>query len=108
MGTRTTCSSFGAGAATPRPATDNAFLHTLDAQWENTAASASTARLGVGSGADQPAASDAYDWGVLVQGELPASRSKWEVFGRYDFTFLDDDAAQRRRTRTCSTSSRSA
>lgn len=81
--------------------TDN-LLHTVDAQWETPdgkfslygayvgqyiMSGAGTGITGVTGGDD-----DNYNWGVLVQAGLMLNEN-WELFGRYDYTQLDDEIA---------------
>jgi hypothetical protein len=75
---------------------NHAFFHTVDAQYENTNGlgvygavvgldrETSTGAFGPGS----PETS-LYDWGVLLQAGYMLNE-RYEVFGRWDVTFLDD------------------
>jgi hypothetical protein len=66
------------------------LIHTVDAQYE-------VGRLGlygayVGAYSEPPTAGEGgvYDWGFLAQAGYMLNK-KWELFGRYDMTFLDDN-----------------
>ncbi len=88
----------GAGFEWDTAANINALFHTVDIQWEPQAVKGlgiygafvglqrdfRTAPAG-GSGVT-------YDWGLLAQANYLLT-DKWEVFGRYDYTSLDTDAA---------------
>jgi hypothetical protein len=79
---------IGGGALWDQAGSDDRVFHTIDAQWEN---ASGLSAYGAFVGQWNNAGEDSYDWGVLAQlGYL--FKPKWEVFGRYDITFLDDAA----------------
>lgn len=74
---------------------ERALYHTIDAQWENSGGlGVYGAYVGVLSDQDdvQPGATDdsLFDWGFLVQAGYMLNE-QWEIFGRYDYTDIDDD-----------------
>jgi hypothetical protein len=81
---------LGAAGDITQAGSDTVYLHTLDAQWENTtgvsAYGAYVARFVDTSGGDS------YDWGFQVQGGY-LFNSRWEGFARYDFIKLEDGVA---------------
>jgi hypothetical protein len=85
---------FGAGADYSFAGDSHALFHSADVQWENTnGLGVYGAIIGLERDIDanDPAgAGSTYDWGFLVQAAYMLN-SKWEVFGRWDITFLDDD-----------------
>ena len=85
---------FGLGADYSIAGDSHALFHSADVQWENTDGLGiygafvglerdidPNAPVGVGS---------TYDWGLLVQAGYMLNEN-WEVFGRWDVTFLDDE-----------------
>ncbi len=85
---------FGLGADYSIAGDSHAFFHSVDAQYENQEGLGlygavvglerdidANAPTGIGS---------TYDWGLLVQAGYMLSE-KWELFGRWDVTFLDDE-----------------
>ena len=85
---------FGLGADYSIAGDSHALFHSADVQWENTnGLGVYGAIIGLERDIDanDPAgAGSTYDWGFLVQAAYMLN-SKWEVFGRWDITFLDDD-----------------
>jgi hypothetical protein len=86
---------FGAGANWSQGGDSSVLFHTADAQWENTSGlGVYGALLGMCReiGEDSPIPEGSYyDWGGLVQaGYLIGAR--FEVFGRYEYISVDDDA----------------
>jgi hypothetical protein len=92
----------GGGDWTQSGDTDN-FLHTVDAQWENGQGNLSVYGAYVGeyirngggagiTGITGVADNDSYNWGFLLQAGYMLDPN-WEIFGRYDYTHLDDSIA---------------
>ena len=85
---------FGLGADYSIAGDSHALFHTADVQWENTNG------LGIYGAAiglereidanDPVGVGSTYDWGLLVQAGYMLSE-KWEMFGRWDVMFLDDE-----------------
>lgn len=80
---------FGAAGDITQAGSDSVWLHTLDAQWENT--------RGVGLYAAyvgriiETSDNDSYDWGIQAQGNYLFAPPRWEGFARYEFIHLDDE-----------------
>lgn len=90
MGNKEDLLLVGGGLDVTQVGDSTAYLHTVDAQWENASG------LGVygaflGSYLDEGSSDDSfYNWGALVQvGYL--LNEEWEVFARYDYTAFDED-----------------
>jgi hypothetical protein len=79
---------LGAGADITQNGSDNALLHTVDAQYELTNGLAFYAAY-VGRYSKSGDGDSVYDGGALGQVSYMLDR-KWEIFGRYDFIKLDD------------------
>lgn len=85
---------LGMGGDWSQSGDGDSFVGALDAQWENASG------LGIyGAGLVRylntdmsSAADDSTDWGLLAQVSYTLD-PQWEVFGRYDITFMDDEAA---------------
>jgi hypothetical protein len=94
MGNKSDLLVFGLGADYSIAGDSHAFFHSADVQWENTnGLGMYGAVLGLERDIDPNAPASvgsAYDWGFLVQAGYMLS-AKWEVFGRWDITFLDDE-----------------
>jgi phosphate-selective porin len=79
---------FGLAGDITQAGSDSVYLHTIDAQWENTdglsAYGAYVGRYVDASGGE------AYDYGLEVQGAY-LFKPQWEAFVRYDFIKLDND-----------------
>jgi hypothetical protein len=77
---------FGVAGDATQAGSDTTYLHTLDAQWENTtgwgAYAAYVGRFVTTS------AGDNYDWGIQVQGNKMLN-DRWEAFARYDLIKID-------------------
>ncbi|MGB7160599.1 MAG: porin [Tepidisphaeraceae bacterium] len=83
---------FGLGADYSIAGDNHAFFHSADVQYENTTGLGVYGAV-VGLERDVDVVGNLYDWGFLVQaGYMLGESRKWEVFGRWDITFLDDDA----------------
>jgi hypothetical protein len=89
---------FGGGADWTQAGDTNNLLHTFDVQWEGTEGLALYGAYvgqyimnGGGSGITgvTDGTEDNYNWGVLLQASW-VFNDNWEVFGRYDWTNLDD------------------
>jgi len=100
---------LGAGADYTEAGSNHAIAWTTDAQWENTSGVGAYAAFlgqhvdlansaGVSSGSSMPPIAiyepgppqQSYNsYGYLIQGNY-AFNPRWEAFGRYDFTHLDD------------------
>lgn len=79
------------GAATSWSQSDRDVLyHTVDAQWENDKGWGAYGAFVGRYTRSIPTAGDAdrYDWGFVAQAGYLISL-KWEVFGRYDYTYFD-------------------
>ncbi|HEV2295565.1 MAG TPA: porin [Tepidisphaeraceae bacterium] len=85
---------FGLGADYSIAGDSHAFFHSADVQWENAnglGIYGAVVGLEREIDANGPAGiGSTYDWGLLVQAGYMLS-DKWELFGRWDITFLDDD-----------------
>ena len=98
---------FGAGASYAEVGDGDVFFHTADVQYESGRLGLYAAYVGLysepqgtipgGEGEEDDdeddvtvAGAGAYEYGVLVQAAYLLN-DKWEVFGRYDHTFLDTD-----------------
>jgi hypothetical protein len=79
---------LGAGTDFSQAGDADLWFHTVDAQWENTDGLAVYGAL-VGQYIDSPVA-DGYNWGFLAQAGYMLNQ-EWEVFGRLDWTSLDED-----------------
>jgi phosphate-selective porin OprO/OprP len=92
MGNKTDLLVIGGGIDITQTNDVTTYLHTVDAQYENTNG------LGVygayyGNYTDDTGADNTnYDWGFLAQAGYMLN-SQWEVFGQYDFTNLDSAPA---------------
>jgi hypothetical protein len=93
MGNNDNLLVFGAGGDWTQAGSDDIYLHTIDVQWENAnglgiygAFVGALADFSTPGGGDD----DAYDAGFLVQAGYMLNE-QWEVFGRFDLLFLDDD-----------------
>jgi phosphate-selective porin OprO and OprP len=85
---------LGAGANWTQAGSDNLILHTVDVQWE-TAGGLGLYGAYVGAYAEVDPGplggeTNAYDFGFLVQAGYMLN-DRWELFGRWNVTFLDDD-----------------
>jgi hypothetical protein len=80
---------FGAGADYSIGGDSHAFFHSADVQWENTEGLGVYGAV-IGLEREIDAGDSTYDWGFLVQAGYMLDE-KWEVFGRWDITFLDDE-----------------
>jgi len=89
MGNKEDLFVLGGGIDWTQAGDNNAYFHTIDAQWENTSGLGIYAAY-VGhyleSGDD-----DTYNWGALVQAGYMLN-DKWEVFGRFNYMNLDEDS----------------
>ncbi len=87
----------GGGAEYDAATNINAIFHTVDVQWEpQSVKGLSVYGAYVGLYRDfrngTPGSKAlAYDWGLVAQAGYLLNKN-WEVFGRYDYTSLDDDA----------------
>jgi len=95
MGNKEDLLVIGAGFDWTQASSNNVYFHTVDVQWEP----ASVAGLGVyaayvGAYSDFNDAvdDDFYNWGLLVQAGYMLN-DQWEIFGRYDYTSVDDSLA---------------
>jgi hypothetical protein len=66
----------------------DAWLHTVDVQWENTNGLALYGAF-IGSWIDSDVA-DGYNWGIVAQVGYMLNHN-WEAFGRVDWTSLDEE-----------------
>jgi hypothetical protein len=89
---------IGGGADFSQRGDNLVLFHTADVQWENTRGLAlygafvgAYRSLGTGATGGFPPAGDFYDWGFLAQAGYLIT-DKLELFARYDYTRLDDDA----------------
>jgi hypothetical protein len=102
MGSKDDVLVIGAGGDWTQAGDTNNILHTVDAQWEGLDGrlsvfgafvgqfitdGAGTGITGVTGGTD-----DSYNWGVVVQAGYMLN-DQWELFGRYDWTSLEDEIA---------------
>lgn len=81
---------IGGGGSWTQTGSGDVFRGTVDAQWENSGG------LGVyGAGLlaySEDGDADSTDWGLLAQvGYMLPNAENWEVFGRGDVTFTDDE-----------------
>src|SRR5205085_1942067 len=87
LGNTTDLLVFGAAADATQVGSDTTYLHTLDAQWENTRGvslyGAYVGRVVNASGGDS------YDWGLEAQAAW-IFQPKWEAFTRYDLFKLEN------------------
>ncbi len=85
---------FGLGADYSIAGDSHALFHSADVQWENQdglGVYGAVVGLERDIDANDPAGvGSTYDWGFLVQAGYMFS-PKWELFARWDITFLDDD-----------------
>lgn len=84
---------LGAGGDWTQSGDVDVYLHTIDAQWENSAGlGIYAAYLGalVDMGDNAFGDDTLYDMGFLLQAAYMLNE-QWEIFGRYDVTILDDD-----------------
>jgi hypothetical protein len=97
---------FGLGASYAESGSSDILFHTADLQYESGNVGIYASYVGlynepkggipgsdIGSAAgdqNRQAGGNAYDWGFLVQAGYMLN-PKWEVFGRFDETFLDDN-----------------
>lgn len=90
---------IGGGADLTQFGRLNALWHTVDVQWEPQAIKglavygAYVGRYGWLNDAPAGLNDNAYDYGVLVQAGFLLN-PQWEVFGRYDYTHLDENDPQ--------------
>lgn len=77
---------IGGGADYTEAGDNDLILHTVDAQWEI----GKLALYGAAIGAYRDGDENIYDYGFLAQAGYMLN-DKYEVFGRYDVIFLDDD-----------------
>jgi len=90
MGNKTDLLVFGFGGDITESGDSISYLHTVDAQWENTAGLGVYAAY-MGNYIDSDELDDQfYNWGFLVQAGYMVN-DRWEVFGRYDYTRIDED-----------------
>ncbi|HEY7091442.1 MAG TPA: porin [Tepidisphaeraceae bacterium] len=87
MGNKSDLLVIGAGGDVTESGDVASYLHTVDVQWENTAGLGLYAAY-YGDYIDT-SGDDIYNWGALVQASYMVN-DRWEVFGRYDYTKLDD------------------
>lgn len=79
---------LGAGGNWTQSGDDDAYFHTIDAQWENSGGlGIYAAYLGLAASGDLD---DSYNWGFLVQAGYMLNE-QWEIFGRVDYTDPDDE-----------------
>jgi outer membrane murein-binding lipoprotein Lpp len=88
MGNKDGLLVIGVGGDATQSGDVTSYRHTVDAQWE-------TGGLGVygaflGNYIDNGGGDSNYNWGALVQAGFMMS-DKLEIFGRYDYTDLDND-----------------
>jgi hypothetical protein len=85
---------FGLGADYSIAGDSHALFHSADVQWENTnGLGVYGAVIGLEreiDGNDPAGIGSTYDWGFLVQAGYMLNE-RWEIFGRWDITFLDDE-----------------
>jgi hypothetical protein len=89
LGTKADLLVIGAGGNITQSGDSTVYLHTVDAQYENTTGLALYAGY-LANYVDQGSngGDDLYNWGALVQAGYLLN-DQWEVFGRYDYTNLD-------------------
>ncbi len=87
MGNAQDLLAFGAGAFYTQAGSNYALQHTLDAQYETGPFGVYAAYLGVAG--DNDAAGNGYNYGLLGQAGYMLN-DRWELFGRYDYTHLDN------------------
>jgi hypothetical protein len=92
MGNKGSMFVLGAGASYAEFGQGDVLFHTADAQWENQKLGLYAAYVGLYSEPQGGSVTGGgvYDWGFLVQAGYMLNE-KWEVFGRYDQTFLDEN-----------------
>jgi hypothetical protein len=95
LGTEKDLLLLGAGANWTQSGDSNLLLHTVDGRFENDAGlSLILAYYGlwrdIAAGTDSLPEGNTYDWGLMAQASW-VFEEKWEVFGRYSVTFLDED-----------------
>lgn len=90
MGNKEDLLVIGGGGDMTQTGDSNAYLHTVDVQWENTSGLGIYAAY-LGNFVDSDAGGDLYNWGFLAQAGYMLN-DKWEVFGRYDYTKIDEDS----------------
>ena len=85
---------FGLGADYSIAGDSHALFHGADVQWETTdglAVYGGVVGLEREIDANDPASpGSTYDWGFIVQAGYMLNED-WEIFGRWDITFLDDE-----------------
>jgi len=93
----------GAGFDWTQAGDTDDLLHTVDVQWENAQGNLGVYGAFVGqfihngggagiTGVTGVTDQDSYNWGFLVQAGYMLN-NEWEIFGRYDYTHLDDSIA---------------
>ncbi len=84
---------IGGGLDVTQTGSNTVYLHTVDAQYENTGGlgiygAYAGSYTDLGSGDDD----SLYNWGFLVQAGYMLNDS-WELFGRWDYTKFDSDSS---------------
>jgi hypothetical protein len=99
MGNKEDLLVIGGGGDWTQAGDTNNLLHTVDVQWENTEGLGIYAAYlgqfimnGGGSGLSgiTGGTEDSYNWGFLVQANYMLN-DQWEVFGRYNYTGLEEE-----------------
>lgn len=81
---------IGLGGDWTQTGDTDALLHTVDLQWENTnGLGVYVAYYGNYIRTNETGADDVYNWGALAQVGYMIN-DRWEIFGRFDYTDLDD------------------
>jgi hypothetical protein len=95
MGNQDDLLVFGVGVDWTQTGSTDAYLHTVDVQWEGTQGlGLYAAYIGQFLDAEGLATDDEdslYNWGALVQAGYMLNEN-WEIFGRYNYIDLDEDA----------------
>jgi hypothetical protein len=90
MGNQSDLLVLGAGLDYTEDGANSAWLHTIDAQWENTSGVGVYAAYYAICSELETLTGSGYDWGAIAQVAYLIN-PEWEAFGRYGYMDLDTD-----------------